>query len=114
MTISDPFNRYHHGAVLREAFAKLDFVDWIVHDPETGEKVSVLDVETGDPMRFIKDVDYFDMEDFKQLLKIIDIHYPRRGDGRPKSTRDLTSEEVAAHENFVAQLLIDNGFEPSF
>ena len=108
MHISERQNRYYHGAVLREAFDALDAFDLIYHDPETGKAIAYVD-QTGRPFRLVKGLDYTTLDELKQKLKFFNLEYPRDSNGYPRSTREITKDQVNQHINFIVQVLIDNG-----
>lgn len=110
MRISERHNRYYHGALLKEAYDVLGHIDLIYHDPETGEAIRWVD-EEGRPMRLVKGIDYGDLEDLKRVLKYFNLDYPRDEKGVPKSTRDISPEELQRHQNYIVQVMIDNGLE---
>ena len=106
--ISGQSNRFYHGALLKEAFESLDSFELIYHDPDTGEAFAWVD-EDGRPFRLTKGLDYTTMDELKQVLKYFNLDYPRDSDGRPVSTRDLSQEQLSRHQNYIIQVLIDNG-----
>ena len=99
MTISTNFNSFLH-AILAEAYTKareISFREWIW-------------VETGSCMIFYRGEDYTDMNELKQIFKLMNTQYPMTENGEGKvSTRDITSKELCDHIIFVTKILNENG-----
>jgi len=98
MTISNQFNKYLHGAVLKQVFdnsRQVSFREW-------------LDTNTGGCLIFYKGEDYDTMDELKQLFKLMNLDYPIEEDGKV-STRDITSKELSRHIEFVLKIIGENG-----
>ena len=98
MNISQRFNRYLHGVVLDQCFRhsrQVSFREW----KDTG---------TGGCLIFYRDEDYEDMNELKQLFKLMNLDYPIEEDGKV-STRDITSKEMTRHIEFVLKIMAENG-----
>ncbi len=93
MKISQNFNRFYH-AQLREFFLKAPLK---------------LKVE-GFGMLYIQGLTFYS---FKQLLKIVNLDYPRNDNGYPISTRDINNAELVQHIEFIFKLAGQNGIEMS-
>jgi len=50
---------------------------------------------------------------FKQLLKIVNLDYPRNDNGYPISTRDISNAELVQHIEFIFKLAGQNSIEMS-
>ena len=101
MTISPKFNGFLH-AILTEANDKarqISFREW----KDTG---------TGGCLIFYRGDDYSDMDELKQLFKLMNLDYPLTEDGKAKvSTRDITNKELCRHIIWVTKILNENGIE---
>lgn len=101
MNISQRFNGFFH-AILTEAFAKarqISFRDW-------------KDTNTGGCLTFYRGEDYFDTDELKQLLKLLNLNYPITQDREKKtSTRDITDGELCRHIVWFTKILNQNGIE---
>jgi hypothetical protein len=101
MLISTSFNGFLHS-ILTEAYNKardISFREW-------------QDTDTGGCLIFYKDEDYSDMDELKQLFKLLNIDYPLSDNGEGKlSTRDITNKELCRHIVFVEKILNENGIE---
>ena len=76
MTISQQFNKFYHGVVLRQAYDQADeiyFSQW----KDTG---------TGGVLSFRKGVDYSSLDELKQIFKLMNIDYPVDGDMKMSTT----------------------------
>jgi len=98
LTISNQFNKYLHGVVLKQVFdnsRQVSFREW-------------LDTNTGGCLIFYKGEDYDTMDELKQLFKLMNLYYPIEEDGKV-STRDITSKELSRHIEFVLKIMGENG-----
>jgi len=92
MKISQNFNRFYH-AIIKEFYNK-----------------APLKLKTELGVLYIRG---FTFENFKQVLKYINLDYPRN-DGHPLSTRDISNKELIEHIEFLIKLAGENGIEFSF
>ena len=101
MNISSRFNGFLH-AILTEAYTKardISFREW-------------QDNRTGGCLIFFRGDDYSDMDELKQLFKLMNTDYPVTEDGEAKvSTRDITNKELCRHIVWVTKILNENGIE---
>ena len=99
MKISSQFNRKYH-ALLNEAFIKsrsIMFRQW-------------KDLNTGGCLTFWRGEDYDDMDDLKQIFKLMNIDYNVDGDEK-KSTVDVDNTELIRHIDWIRKILNENGIE---
>ena len=98
MNISNNFNRFLHGVVLKQCFdnsRQVSFRSW-------------KDTTTGGCLIFYRGEDYDTMDELKQLFKLMNLYYPIEEDGKV-STRDITSKELSRHIEFVLKIMGENG-----
>ena len=99
MKISSPFNRKYH-ALLNEAFTKarkISFRQW-------------LDTNTGTCLIFWRGEEYSDMDELKQIFKLMNIDY--LADGEEKlSTVKVDNFQLTKHIDFIRKILNENGIE---
>ena len=91
MKISNNFNRFYHSQI-KELFQKIP---------------SKLKIE-GIGTIYIKGMTFYT---FKQMLKLINLDYPRDEAGHPLSTRDISNKELVQHIEFIFKLAAQNGVE---
>jgi len=99
MKISDRFNRLYHS-LLNEAFTKsrqLVFRQWI-------------DNRTGGFLTFYRGEDYADMDDLKQILKLMNIDYDVDGEEKI-STVDVGNKKLCSHIDWITKILNENGIQ---
>lgn len=99
MTISSQFNRKYH-ALLNEAYWKarsISFREW-------------QDTSTGGCLIFWRGDDYDDMDDLKQIMKLMNLDYGIEGDGK-RSTTDVDNKELVRHIDWIRKILNENGIE---
>lgn len=103
MTISNRFNRFYHSAVLKDAFdqaRELQFREW-------------KDADTGGALTFYKNEDYYDIDDLKQIFKLMNINYPIDDESKV-GTANITSKELSDHIEWVIKIMGQNGIELEF
>lgn len=93
MLISSPFNRFLHGVIYKEVKAIKEPL--IVHN-----------------LKFKPSGLSFDS--VKQLLKHLDLDYPRDQNNTPLSITTITSKELCLHIEWCIRTLGENGFTFSF
>ena len=98
--ISSRFNRFYHKCVLTDLFNKSNKLVFTYLKDET----------TGGAFTIYKYEDYHDMEDLKQLLKVLNLDY-RVKDNENVSTCDITSKELSEHIEYCFKLAADNGID---
>ncbi len=91
MRISNNFNRFYHSQI-KELFQKIP---------------SKLKIE-GIGTIYINGMTFYT---FKQMLKLINLDYPRDEVGHPLSTRDISNKELVQHIEFIFKLAGQNGIE---
>ena len=99
MNISCVFNR-KYNFLFNEAFWKarsISFRQW-------------MDTSTGGCLIFWRGEDYADMDELKQIFKLMNIDYAVEGDGK-RSTIDVDNRELARHIDWIRKILNENGIE---
>ena len=99
MTISSEFNRKYH-ALLNEAFMKsrkISFREW-------------LDTNTGTCLIFWRDEDYTDMDELKQIMKLMNIDYSVDGEDKLSTTK-VDNHQLMRHIDWIRKILNENGIE---
>jgi len=97
--ISSPFNRFYH-ALLNEAYNKarqISFREW-------------KDNRTGGAMIFYKGEDYYDMDELKQIFKVMNINYAV-DDDKKISTSKIENKALCDHIEWITKILNENGIE---
>ena len=97
--ISSPFNRFYH-ALLNEAYNKarqISFREW-------------KDTDTGGCLIFYKHEDYEDMDDLKQIFKLMNLNYEIDGD-KKLSTTKIENKKLCDHIEWITKILNENGLE---
>ncbi|RLE46593.1 hypothetical protein DRJ25_03945 [Candidatus Woesearchaeota archaeon] len=97
MKISDPFNRFYH-AILNEAFTKarsISFRQW-------------KDTNTGTCLIFHRGEDYDEMDELKQIFKLMNIDLPVDGEDKLSTTK-VDNKQLAEHIEFITRILNENG-----
>lgn len=98
MNISNPYNRFYHGVLLKQAFdnsRQISFREW-------------KDTNTGGCLIFYKGEDYDTMDELKQIFKLMNLDYPIDEDAKT-STRDIDSKELVRHIEWAVKILGENG-----
>ena len=90
MKISSNFNRLYH-ALLKEC-----------------KTLKLLRVDFGDDTYQFRPRAIGD-NSFKQLMKALNEEYPRDEEGKPISTRDITSKELTEHIEWLINVVYANG-----
>jgi len=101
--ISSSFGRFYHGVVLKQALdaaRQIYFREW-------------KDNNTGGCLTFYKYEDYYDLEDLKNIFKLMNLNYPLDADGKT-STTEITSKELSLHIEWVLKIMGENGIELDF
>ena len=99
MRISRQHNNFYH-LVIKQAF-------------EAGGHLvfkELLDTRTGKPFLLEKNIDYFDLDDLKQIFKAVNFDYPIDDDGEKVSTKEITDKELVQHLEFIYKTLGENGY----
>jgi hypothetical protein len=102
MTISNRFNRFYHSRILADAFKKTNaFIFYELKDTRTNDYFCI-----------IKDTDYYDVDDLKQLFKLLNMDYAvdEKKDGKV-STKDIDVKPLLAHIEYVLKVCADNDIE---
>jgi hypothetical protein len=98
-TISSQFNRLYH-ALLNEAFTKarqISFRDWKCD-------------QTDGCLIFYKHEDYSDMDDLKQIFKLMNLDYEVDGDEKISTTK-VDNKQLVRHIDWITKILNENGIE---
>lgn len=102
MEISNRFNRYYHGAILKDLFNKSNDILFR----------SLKDTRTNRAFKIVKHQDYNDVDDLKQLLKILNVNYGVDTLKDKKiSTKDISVKELLNHVEWVFELAAQNSIE---
>lgn len=112
MKISSAFNRYMH-AVLNDFYNQLYSIQIVFIDNNTGEVKRMIDDATGRAFTIYKNEDFSDMDDLKQLLKLLNINYPRDDNGIPVSTTKIENADLLQHVLTIEEIAGINGIELS-
>lgn len=91
MLISSGFNRFMHGVVLK----------FIAHN------VGVLKFYDAGVKFYPR---YFELDTVKQILKALDLNYPRNRDFSPFSYTKLSAFDMLMHVKWVEVILSENGY----
>lgn len=102
MNITQRFNRFYHSAILTDLFKKADSLLFR----------SLMDTRTGGAFTIRKYEDYNDMDDLKQLLKVLNVNYGVDVEKDCKvSTKDIEVKELLAHVEWVFKIAAQNCIE---
>lgn len=89
MIITSYFNRFYHGVVLKEI------------------------IQLKKPLKFYEKVEvdfsHLSLDTTKQLLKMLNLDYPRDSFDDVISTKDIESKELCNHIEWCIKTLADNG-----
>lgn len=103
--ISLQFNKFYHSAVLSDLFRKSHSL--VFRD--------LIDTRTNGAFKLTKYEDYTDLDELKQLLKILNVNYAVNEEQDAKvSTKDIEVKPLLDHIEWVIQLGINNGIELNF
>lgn len=105
MKISNHFNRFYHGVILKE------MRDLTVKDEK------FLSIATNIKFRGVNFVfcpARISLETLKQLLKGINLHYPKNALSEPISTAKISNKDLMQHIEFCIRLLANNGISYKF
>lgn len=105
MKISLQFSKFYHGVVIKECLS----VPLItVQDIKIGGHVfrfSPKGVATGFHGK---------LDALKQLLKAVNLDYPRDNKGKPVSTTKITTKQLMQHIESVIKMVAESGYELDF
>lgn len=105
MIISSRFNRFFHSAVLTDLFNKSYKLQF----------ENLIDTRTNQLFAIEKYEDYQDMDDLKQLLKVLNLDYAvDEKKDRKISTKDIENKALIQHIEFCIQVGIWSGIELGF
>ncbi len=105
MNISTQFNKFYHKCVLVDMYNKSNKIIF----------KHLKDTSTGGAFVILKHEDYHDMEDLKQLFKLLNLDYEVDEEMDQKvSTKDIDSKALLEHIEWVIQVGIWNGIELEF
>lgn len=103
--ISLQFNKFYHSAVLTDIYKKSNSL--VFKD--------LLDTRTGKYFVISKYEDYQDMDELKQLFKILNVNYSVDEEKEYKiSTKDIKVKPLLEHIEYVIKVGIDNNIELGF
>lgn len=103
--ISSKFNRFYHGAVLNDLYKKSNKLQFR----------NLIDTRTGGAFSIQKHEDFSDLNDLKQLLKLLNLDYAVKEDEDGKiSTKDIDNKALIQHIEFCIQVGIWSGIELNF
>ena len=99
------FNRFFHSAVLTDLFNKSYKLQF----------ENLIDTRTNQLFTIEKYEDYQDMDDLKQLLKVLNLDYAvDEKKDRKISTKDIENKALRQHIEFCIQVGIWSGIELGF
>ena len=102
MKISSKFNRFFHSAVLTDLFNKSYKLKF----------ENLIDTRTNQLFTIEKYEDYQDMDDLKQLLKVLNLDYAVDEEKDKKiSTKDIDNKALVQHIEFCIQVGIWSNIE---
>jgi len=102
LEISNQFNKFYHSRILTDLFRKAPYLIF----------KELKDTRTGTAFKMVKYEDYNDLDDLKQLLKILNFNYGVDMEKDCKvSTRDIEVKELLSHIEWVLRLALFNGIE---
>ena len=102
MNILTRFNRFFHGAILKDLFDKSQSIVF----------KELVDTRTNEYFKIIKYDDYSDLDDLKQLLKLLNLDYKVDEEKDKKiSTTEIEVKELLNHVEWVFKIASDNGIE---
>jgi len=110
MEISNPFNRFYHGVVLNQVLNAKDHhgspITWI-------QFREWVDTKSGGALRFDKFIDYSDLNDLKQIFKLMNLNYPIDKEDKASTTK-ISSKDLSDHIGWVLKIMGENGIELDF
>jgi hypothetical protein len=95
--VSSQFNKFYHSRILTDAFRKTNA--FIIYE--------LVDTRTNDYFCILKDRDYYDMDDLKQLFKVLNVNYEATETGQV-STKDIEVKPLLEHIEWVIKLCGEN------
>jgi hypothetical protein len=102
MEISNQFNKFYHSRILTDMFKKSNDILFR----------RLIDTRTGGAFIIRKYDDYNDMDELKQLLKILNVNYGVNVEKDCKiSTTDIEVKELLNHIEWVLLIASQNGIE---
>jgi len=110
MKISSQFNRFYFGVVLTQVLNAKDDLKRPIREIQFREWQ---DTSHGGALTFYKYEDYRDVEDLKEIFKLMNLDYPIMGDSKT-STIEVTSKELSRHIEWVIKIMGENGIELDF
>lgn len=99
MNISTQFNKFLHS-ILNDLFTKSRQLKIYGLSDEIRRETFTIH----------KSEDYYEMDELKQLLKILNLNYPRDGENNV-STVDISNKDLCEHIEFLYQTAGYNGIE---
>lgn len=102
MEISTQFNKFYHSRILTDLYRKSNEILFR----------GLMDTRTGGAFKIVKHEDYNDMDDLKQLLKVLNVDYGVDIEKDCKvSTIDIEVKELLAHIEWVLLIAAQNCIE---
>tara|TARA_R110002074_G_scaffold400352_3_gene595602 strand:+ start:122 stop:481 length:360 start_codon:yes stop_codon:yes gene_type:complete len=99
MEISTRFNKFYHSRILNDMFLKANQIVFC----------EIKDTRTGKNFILKKYEEYSDVEELKQLLKILNFNYKvDKKNDKKISTKDIDNKELLAHIEWVIKLCAEN------
>ena len=111
MDISKEFNRFYHGAIIKDFFNLAPQIRLDIDFQINGETHKWRDDTTGDILTLIRSEDYSTVDELKQALKYININYPIDDKGKPISTNRIDAKRLSEHIEFIFKLCSINYIE---
>jgi len=100
MQISSQFNKFLHGRILADVYRKTNGIIFY----------ELKDTRTNDYFCIVKGVDYSDVDDLKQLFKLLNLNYAVDGD-KKQSTKDIEVKPLLEHIEFILKVCAENDIE---
>lgn len=110
LQISSQFNRFYHGVVLNQVLNAKDDLGRPVNSIQFRDWK---DTNTGGALTFYKHEDYYDIDDLKEIFKVMNLDYPIESDGKV-STKEITQRELSRHIEWVLKIMGENFIELDF
>ena len=99
MEISARFNSFYHSRILNDMFSQANQIVFC----------EVKDTRTGKNFILKKYDDYTDVDELKQLLKILNFNYKvDEKNDKKVSTKDINNKELRSHIEYVIKLCAEN------
>jgi len=100
MQLSTQFNKFYHSRILADAFRKTNaFIFYELKDTRTNDYFCI-----------VRGTDYHDVDDVKQLFKLLNTSYETTEKGQ-LSTTEIEVKALLEHIEWVLKVCADNDVE---